>query len=107
MRAAHRTARQPILKGLHGKAEKDKSDAENTEPPLGKVVGLVLDVGIHGYPNTGNNASYQSYTNRKRPGMINVMHESTTDKRRSNVANRADDGAPKLASRKAGRRLDT
>src|SRR5713226_265594 len=32
--------------------------------------------------------------------MVNVMHESTTDKCRSDVAYRPDDGPPELATRK-------
>jgi hypothetical protein len=42
---AHIKQRQPILKGLHGKAAQHESDVEGTEPALGKIVGIVLNIG--------------------------------------------------------------
>src|SRR5580700_9327073 len=92
--------RQPILKGLHGKAAQDKSDTEGPEPSLRKVIGIVLNIWIHRRPDSGDDASYQSYANGKRPGMVNVMNEGAADKRGSYVAYGADNRAPELAPRK-------
>jgi hypothetical protein len=94
--------RQPILKGLHGKAAENEADAERSQPSLGKVVGIVLDVGIHRDSKGSDNASHEPDAKSKRPGVVNVMHQHTTDERRSGVANGANYCAPELAARKAG-----
>jgi hypothetical protein len=39
-----------------------------------------------------DNASNQSDTESESPGMVDVMHESTTEKSRGNVAYRPDKG---------------
>jgi uncharacterized protein len=99
LRQMHIKQRQPILKGLHGKAAQDESDAEGSEPSLGKIIGIVLDVWIHRRAEAGDNASYQSYAKGKRPGMVNVMNEGAADKRSRNVGYGADNRAPELAPR--------
>jgi hypothetical protein len=96
----HIKQRQPILKGLHRKAAEDECDAEGSEPSFRKVIGIVLNVWIHGRPDAGDDASYQSDANGKRPGMVDVMNKGATDKRGRNVACGADDRTPELAPRK-------
>jgi ketosteroid isomerase-like protein len=100
LRQMHIKQRQPILKGLHRKAAEDECDAEGSEPSFRKVIGIVLNVWIHGRPDAGDDASYQSDANGKRPGMVDVMNEGATDKRGRNVACGADDRTPELAPRK-------
>ena|ERR1700686_3462070 len=94
--------RQPILEGLQSKAAKDERDSEDAEPPFGKIVGIVLNVGIHADADTGDDAGDQPHSNGERPGVVNVMHEETTGKRRGNVACRPDYRSPELAAGNAG-----
>ena len=101
----HIKQRQPILKRLQGKAAQDKSDTEGPEPSLREVVGIVLNVWIHRRADPGDDASYQSHANGKRPGMVNVMNEGAADKRRNNVTDRPGNGAPELTPVSRGRRL--
>jgi ketosteroid isomerase-like protein len=99
LRQAYIKQCQPILKGLQCKAAQYESDAESSEPSLGKIIGIVLDERIHRRAEAGDNASYQSYAKGKRPGMVNVMNEGAADKRSRNVAYGADNRAPELAPR--------
>ena len=46
-RQVHVKQRQPILKRLQSKAAKDRSDAESSEPALGKIFSIVLNVRIN------------------------------------------------------------
>jgi hypothetical protein len=94
--------RQPILERLEGKAAKDERDAEDAEPPFRKIVRIVLNVGIHGDSDTGDDAGDQSYSNRERPGVVDVMHEETTDECGGDVAYRPNYSSPELAAGKAG-----
>jgi ketosteroid isomerase-like protein len=100
LRQMHIKQRQPILKGLQGKATEDECDAEGSEPSFRQVIGIVLNVGIHRRPDASDDTSYESDANGKRPCMVNVMNEGATDKRGSNVAKGADDRTPELAPRK-------
>jgi hypothetical protein len=99
---AHIKQRQPILKGLHGKAAQDESDAEGPEPALGKVVGIVLNIGDHRLSDAADNAGHKPYTESERPDMVNMMNQSATDERRGSVAYRTRYSAPELATREAG-----
>src|SRR5208337_3240465 len=94
----HIKQRQPILQGLQSKAAKDESDAEGSEPPLRKAIRVVLDVRNHRRSDARNQAGHQPYPDRKSPGVVNVMHESTADKRRRDVADGSLDGCPQLTS---------
>ena len=94
--------RQPILEGLQSKAAKDERDSEDAEPPFGKIVGIVLNVGIHADADTGDDAGDQPHSNGERPGVVNVMHEETTDQRRGDVTNGPHHGPPELAAGNAG-----
>jgi hypothetical protein len=42
---------QPVLDGLQGKAEENQQDPKRAQISFGKIVGLVLDIGIEGYSN--------------------------------------------------------
>jgi hypothetical protein len=97
LRQMHIKQRQPILKRLHGKAAQDEPYAKYSEPTLRKIVGVVLDEGIHRYSDASDDACHQSYTERERPGVVQVMDEHATDERRGRVPDGAHDGTPELA----------
>ena len=90
------------MEGLQGEAAQDERDAEDAEPPLGKIVRVVLNVRIHADSHTGDDACDQSYSNGERPGVVNVMHEETTDECGGDVAYRTNYGFPELAAGNAG-----
>ncbi len=52
--------RCPVLKRLEDKSAKDQPYSEHTQAPLGKVVRVIFDVGIHCYAHRGHNACHQS-----------------------------------------------
>src|SRR5436853_1755583 len=89
-----------MLKGLQGKTAKDERNAEYPKPSLRKIVGVVFDVRIDRHSHAGDKACYQSHANRKRPGVVHVMDEGTTDQGRDHVADRTDHSSPKLTTRK-------
>ena len=43
---------QPVLDGLQGKAEENQQDPKRAQISFGKIVGVVLDIGIEGYAMT-------------------------------------------------------
>ncbi len=90
------------MEGLQGEAAQDERDAEDAEPPLGKIVRVVLDVRIHADSDTGDDACDQSYSNGEGPGMVDVMHEETTDECGGDVTYRPNYGSPELAAGNAG-----
>ena len=93
---------QPVLKRLQSEAAKDTSDPEGSESPFGKVVRVVFDIGIHRHPDARDKAGYQPYPKRKDPGVLKTVDESTTNKRRRNIAHRTNDRSSKLTRRKPG-----
>src|SRR5580704_10579959 len=93
---AHIKQSKPILNGLQSKSAKNESDAEDAQPSFRKVVCVVFNVGIHRRSNAGDKASHKPYTQRKRPDVFDMPHESTTDQRRGNVADSPHDRAPEL-----------
>ena len=64
------------------------------------MIRIVFDVGIDRCTDRGDDAGDQTYTDRKEPGVIDVVDESAADKRRGNVADGADYTSPKLTLRK-------
>ena len=89
------------MKRLQSKAAKNKPDAEDSEPSLRKVVGVVLDEWIYRHSDTGDQASHQPYPKRERPDVIDMTHESAANQRGDNVSDSPDDSSPKLATREA------
>jgi hypothetical protein len=77
------------LKGLQGEAGKDESDPEDSQPSLGKVVSVELDEGIHRRSDAGNKAGHEAYPDRKRPRVINPMHQNSADQCGNNIADGA------------------
>jgi len=90
---------QPILKGLQRKAAKDEADAEGAEVLLGKVVGIVLDVGGHRDSNAGDKASNEANLDGKKPWVLDAMRQGATDQGGGDVAERPLNGCPKLTTR--------
>ncbi len=88
---------QPILQGLQSKSAEDQSDTESAQPPLGKVVRVVLDEGINRDPHAGHEARHDADAQGELPRMLNVMYESTTEQSGERVPNGSNDRSPKLA----------
>jgi hypothetical protein len=42
---------QPVLDGLQGKAKENHQDSKRAQISFGRIVGVVLDLGIEGYAN--------------------------------------------------------
>jgi CRP-like cAMP-binding protein len=85
---------------LQCEAAEDKSNAEDPEPTLRKIVGIVFDVRIDCRSDARDNARDQPYTDRKKPDVIDTMDEGATDKRRDKVTEGTDGRSRKL---KAGK----
>jgi len=100
LRQAHIKKCQPILKGLQCETTQDQSDAEGPEPAFGQVIGEVFDVRNDRASDCGDNASYEAYSDREQPGVVDVTDECAADESGGNIADSALDRSPKLATAK-------
>ena len=93
--------RQPILKGLKGKAAEHQGDAEDAETALGEIVGIVFDVGVHDRADGGGEAGDHAHPDREPPDVIDLPDQGAAQERGRYVADGPGDGSPKLAAREA------
>jgi len=67
------------LQRLQRKAAKNEPDPEDAKRALWKIIRKVFDVRNHRLTHTCDDASYQTYPQRKTYGVINVVDKGTAD----------------------------
>ena len=98
LRQAHIQQCQPILNRLQSKSAEDEANAEGSEPSFRKVIRIVFNIGIHRHANAGDKSRHQPNPDRKGPGVLKTMYESTAGKCRGDVADGPNHRTPKLAT---------